>query len=232
MNRVMALLLLLLVLLGEGTARAQDEEKVAPLLESYWGTEVEVVQPRKVETARTVEIVGLVGVIPNDAFLVYVPVGVRVAYHVGARWALEASTEYNLSVDTGLRSYLEQSDAELRARIRDRQQVRINAGALWSPVYGKVAMGRRVVRFDGYLMGGAGIVRTGEEKTVDLAAAVRPDFHLGAGLRVFLGGRFVARLEYRQYMFLRPQDNLGRGGGVGFPSEIALCAGLLLGGRR
>jgi outer membrane beta-barrel protein len=221
-----------LLLLTAGTpAAAQDEESAAALADSIWKPPTEVVQSRRVEKARAVELVALFGVIPNDAFLVYLPVGLRAAYHFTERWALELSFEYNLSVDTGLRDFLQSNDAELRARIRDRQQLRAAASAVWSPLYGKLAAGHAILHFDGYLHGGAGILRLAAEPDVGQGASVRPDFHLGAGVRAFLGSRFVLRLELRQYLFARP-GAAGQSGGVGAASEVDLCAGVLLGGRR
>jgi outer membrane beta-barrel protein len=213
-------------------AGAQHEEEVAPLVDQLWARQTAVVQPRLFAKAGGVELVGLVGVIPNDPFVVYVPLGLRVAYHLTEQWALEASFAYNLQADTELRQYLEENDAQLRARIRDRQQLRAGASLVWSPIYGKLAVGGAVVHLDAHLLAGAGIVRTEEEPSVDLAAATRPDFHLGLGLRVFLARRWLLRLELRQYAFLRPTDRAGGGGGVGFPSEISLAAGVLLGGGR
>jgi len=230
--RTTSCVLLVLSLLGGRAARAQDEEAVAPLLRSYESPAVEVVQPRAVEKAGRMELVGLLGVMPNDAFLVYLPVGLRLARHFSERWAVELSAEYIFSFDSGLKRFLEENDAELRARIRDRQQLRFSASALWSPIYGKLAAFGGLLHLDGYLLAGAGVVRTTEEEAIRLDAAVRPDFHLGMGLRAFLGRRWVLRLEFRQHFFLHPEDESGRGGGLGYPSELALCSGLLWGGRR
>jgi outer membrane beta-barrel protein len=224
---------LLLTLVFPTLVLAQHEEEVAPLMAEYWARKAVAVQPRRHQKARALELVAHVGVIPNDAFLVYIPVGARVAYHLTESWALEASFGYNLQVDTGLRDYLEDNDAQLRARLRDRQQLSASAGLGWSPVYGKVALGAgTIVHFDGYLMAGGGIVRTEEEAAIELDAATRPDFFSGLGLRVFFGSRWLTRLEYRQHIFLRPTDNTGGGGGVGFPSEISVGVGVLLGGTR
>jgi outer membrane beta-barrel protein len=225
-------LLLLPILAVPRAALAQHEEEVAPLLESFWSREVRVVQPRRVEKAGALELSGSVGVIPNDAFLVYIPLGLRLAYHLTERWSLELGFEYNLQADTGLRDYLEENDAQLRARIRDRQQVRACLSAGWSPVYGKLAVGSSVVTFDGYLLGGAGLVSTEGDEAIDLPAAVRPDLHLGAGLRLFFGRRWLVRLELRQYLYLRPEDRSGKGGGVAPATEVALGGGVLLGGKR
>lgn len=208
---------------------AQHEDAAAPLADALWQPPAEVVQARRVEKRQAIELAALVGVIPNDAFLVYLPLGLRAAYHFTEHWAVELSFEVNLSVETGLREYLEQNDAELRVRLRDRQELRASGSAVWSPAYGKLAVGRAVLHFDGYLLGGAGVLRTAEAPEVAQPAAIRPDFHLGAGLRGLFGSRWVVRLELRQYLYLRAP---GGGGGLGAASEIALCAGALLGGRR
>jgi outer membrane beta-barrel protein len=216
----------------ESTVLAQDEERVAPLLEEIWRPPLEVVQPRAVSKARALELSVAVGVIPNDAFLVYVPIGLRIAYHLSERWALELGASYQLAADTGLRDFLEESDAQLRARLRERQQLRAGIGVLFAPAYGKISLGGAVLHFDGFLSGGAGVVRTGEEPELRLRAALRPDLHLGLGLRAFLGPRWLLRLELRQHLCFRPEDDAGRGGGLGFPTEISVALGVLLGGRR
>jgi outer membrane beta-barrel protein len=225
-------LLMLPLTLFPSSARGQDEERVAPQLEQFWTREVEAVQPLQVHKTRALELAVMVGVIPNDPYLFYIPLGLRAAFHLTERWAIEISFEGNLSVDTGLRRFLEENDAALRAQIRDRQQLRVGAGASLAPLYGKVAIGRRVIHFDGYLAAGAGVVRTAAEESIGLSAAIRPDFYLGTGLRVFVHGRWLLRLEGRQYLYLRPTDSSGRGGGVGFPLELAVLGGLLLGGHR
>lgn len=229
----MRLMVALVILSLSQSAHAEvDEERVAPLLEEVWKPPLEVVQPRAVSKARALELTASVGVIPNDAFLVYVPVGLRIAYHLSERWALELSGCYQPAASTGLREFLEESDVQLRATLRERQQLRASVGVLWAPAYGKLSLGGGVLHFDGFLSGGAGIVRTGEEPALRLRAAVRPDLHLGLGLRAFLGRRWLLRLELRQHLFVRPEDDAGRGGGLGFPTEIALGFGVLLGGQR
>jgi len=218
------------LLLMATPAMAQDEEQVAPLMDAFWVRRTVVVQPRLHPLARRFELVGMVGVIPNDPFVVYVPLSIRFGYHLTDHWGLELGFAYNLQIDTDLRDYLEANDAQLRARIRDRQQLRGGASLSYAPIYGKLAVGRHVIHLDGFVLGGAGVVRTEEVAQTNLAAATRPDFHLGLGIRLFLGRRWLLRLEFRQYLYLRPEDRDGGGGGLGFPSEISLGGGVLLGG--
>lgn len=222
---------LCLAMVLPGAALAQHEEQLAPLLAPYWARETVAVQPLAHPKARCFELTAHAGVIPNDPFVVYLPLGIRAGFHLSERWALEIGVSYNLQLDTDLLRYLEDNDAQLGVRARGRQQLRAAATMGWSPVYGKLALGSWILHMDLHLLAGGGIVRTGEAPEVDLGAATRPDFQLGLGMRFFLGGRWLLRLQYRQHLFLRPEDRRGGGGGVGFPSEIGLGVGILLGGR-
>jgi outer membrane beta-barrel protein len=62
-------------------------------------------------------------------------------------------------------------------------QYAVMANVQWSPVYGKIAVGNSILHFDGYLLGGAGVLGTETSATRGLNVAA----DLGAGLR------FVAR---------------------------------------
>jgi outer membrane beta-barrel protein len=54
----------------------------------------------------------------------------------------------------------------------------------WSPLYGKVAIFNSILHFDGYLVGGAGIVFTETTPADDaLRSGVKPAFDLGLGFR-------------------------------------------------
>jgi outer membrane beta-barrel protein len=231
MSRVSFFVMILGLLLAR-QAQAQDEETVADLLARYRARRIEVVAPRELTKQRAVELEVLIGVIPNDAFLIYLPVGLRLGYHLTERWSVELSGEYYVSFDTGLRTFLEENDAALKARLRDRQQLQLTVGGGWAPVYGKLALGEHVLHLDGYLAVGGGLVHTAEEKTLGQTAAFCPDFYAAAGIRLMLSRRWMMRWEYRQHVFLRPSSSSGQGGGVGFPAEIALLWGVLLGGGR
>lgn len=54
----------------------------------------------------------------------------------------------------------------------------------WSPIYGKVAIFNSILHFDGYLLGGGGIVFTETSASTDVnRAGVKPAFDLGLGFR-------------------------------------------------
>ncbi len=54
----------------------------------------------------------------------------------------------------------------------------------WSPIYGKVAIFNSILHFDGYLLGGGGVVFTETSASTDPnRAGVKPAFDLGIGFR-------------------------------------------------
>jgi outer membrane beta-barrel protein len=66
-------------------------------------------------------------------------------------------------------------------------QYAVMANIQWSPVYGKISVGNSILHFDGYLLGGAGVVGTESSATRGLNVAA----DLGAGLR-FVAKDFLA----------------------------------------
>lgn len=193
---------------------------------------IEVVAHKLYPKERRFEVGLLAGVIPNDAFFRYFPLGLRLSHHFGERIAAELQFSYLLSTDTELRSFLQENDADLDARSRDRQQLRVDASANWSPLYGKFAAGKRIFHLEGYLLAGGGIVRTfvDPDRESLKKSSIAPEGAFGLGLRVFLSKRISLRLEYRQYVYLRPTPASGVDAGLGTPSELTLGASALLGG--
>ena len=66
-----------LTLLQSTPTLAQHEEELAPVVERYWTRGAAAVQPRRFTKRRAFEIAGHVGIIPNDAFVIYFPLGLR-----------------------------------------------------------------------------------------------------------------------------------------------------------
>jgi outer membrane beta-barrel protein len=192
--------------------------------------QVGVVQKRKYPKARAFELAAYAGVIPNDAFVVHLPIGARFTHHLSERFAWEASASFTLDVDTALRSFLMDEDANLSAQVRDRQRARFDAGILWSPLYGKLAwLNSSVIYVDVFASAGGGAVYTAADD-IGRDASVRPELYLGLGMRVFLSRALSLRLEYRQLAYLRVDDPSGESGGLATPSELSIGVGWLFGG--
>jgi outer membrane beta-barrel protein len=201
-------------------------------IDRYWAVRraVSVVQRRLYPKAGKAEIEIGTGMIANDAFLLYLPLVARIGYHISEHWGLEASFEYNFAIDSKLRDFLQSHDAAIQATLRDRQQLRFALDAVWSPLYGKLALGRRhAIHFDVYFVAGIGAVRTTAVPEIGLAAAIGPEGNIGAGVKVFLTRFLALRFEYHQYLFKHPEDQAGEGGEMAFPSEFGLGVSFLFG---
>lgn len=207
-------------------ARAQHEEQVAAAALPYATRQVHVVQPRAVPKKHALELAATAGVIPTDPLRVYFPLGVRAAFHLGEVWAIEASFAYLLAAQTSLAEELSAAGADPRAWQREPLQLRADAALRVAPLYGKLLAGSSVLHVELYALAGAGIVRTLGAPALDQRAALRPVGLLAGGLGFLFGRRWVVRLEYRQAMVARPSGSLG------WPGEIGLAGGVLLGGRR
>ncbi|MEO1273588.1 MAG: outer membrane beta-barrel domain-containing protein [Myxococcota bacterium] len=201
----------------------------------YWGgrRDVSVVQKRLFTKDGRLEVTAYSGVVPNDPFLTYLPVGARIGYYFVESIGVEVSGSFSggsLQLDSGLADDL-RNDEDINANVTllDRQQYRVNAAVSWSPFYGKFALlDSRLSNFDIYLVGGLGLVvtespdvnaDTGREETeVD----PKPEGVLGIGMRFFVNEYLSLRLDYRQGIFEKV------GGGVSTPSEISLGVSFFL----
>ena len=202
-------------------------------LEKKWGRTraVQVVVDRLYPKASRFELDVFFGVLPNDAFLLYLTPGLRMAWHFDEHWALELGGAYSLGVDTGLRKQLEQGDALIQARLRDQVIARFGLAVVWSPFYGKFAMlNKKVAHFDMFLLFEAGGVYVQGEDSLGLKGGVWPEVGLGLGIRFFLSKRVSLRFEFRQRLAVR--EGLGDDSiRLAFPSEISLGLAFVLGGK-
>jgi len=202
-------------------------------LEKKWGRTraVQVVVDRLYPKASRFELDVFFGILPNDAFLMYLTPGLRMAWHFNEQWALELGGAYSLGVDTGLRKHLEEDDALIQARTRDQVMARFGLAAVWSPIYGKFAwLNSKVAHFDLYFLFEAGGVYTQGEESLGLEGGVWPEVGLGLGMRFFLSQRVSLRFEFRQRLAVR--EGLGDDAiRLAYPSEISLGLAFVLGGK-
>ena len=147
----------------------------------FWATVrgIETVHPRAILKEGRIGLTGYVGVIPNNVFAQYFPIGLRLNYFILENLGLELSGNYSCGFgkseaeketgfrqcgrDTGLRRTL-QDDQGIGATsvlLGDEQLAHVNFGFNWSPVFGKTAWRNSSLKyFDFYLFGGVGWVLT------------------------------------------------------------------------
>ncbi len=213
---------------------AEEEEALDPNDPLYWAKlrKIETVQRREILKEGRVGITGYVGLIPNNIFEQYFPVGGRLNYFVLENLGLELSGSYALSSDTGLIDTLSdnQGVGATAVQLGDRQRGHVNMGVMWSPAFGKMAWRNKSLNyFDFYLLGGVGTVFKSTQSTIGSEEeTVRPAVEgtLGAGMFFFLGQRTALRLDFRQFIFTKVT------GGVANPSEVSLGFMFMPGGNK
>lgn len=212
-----------------GASEAQVEEELDPDDPNYWAKtrDIFTVQKRPFQKQGRFSATFYTGIIPNNIFERYFPAGVRLNYYILENIGLELSGSYAFKADTDLKATIkeDQGVGAQQVLIGDTQVSHSNFGVVWSPFYGKTAFYNTVLNyFDLYLMGGAGLVitETQTDFNADTSAEFKPEGVLGGGIAFYFGQNASLRVDYRQFVFQKHEDN---GGGVANPSEISLGFG-------
>lgn len=245
------LLLMVVMLLFSGTAFAEEEaakvddmetallvegdgggeEAVAEVLDAsdplYWSKMREVYTYQKLGHTKkgrfAIAIYG--GVIPNNAFEVYIPVGIRLNYYVLENLGIELASSYDIAIATTLEGVLsdKRGASAKGVLLGDSQVSHTNVGVVWSLLTGKSSwFDTAINNFDLYLFGGIGLVIAQTYRDFGVA---KPDTEfkvegaIGAGINYFIGDNLHLRLDYRQFVFKKVV------GGVANPSEISVAMG-------
>ncbi len=199
----------------------------------YWSEirEVQTVQRRPFQKVNRFALSAYGGVVPNNIFEKYIPVGLRLNYFILENIGLELAGSYAITSETSVEAILNESGSggggasASQVFIGDRQVGQINFGIVWSPFYGKTTIGDLDIGyFDFYLIGGAGVVLTQVENNTNPEGGpvqAKPEGVVGAGLSYYFLDNAAVRLDYRQFIFA----HAGNVGGVATPSEISIGAG-------
>lgn len=203
----------------------EDGEKLSKDDPMYWATVrgIQTIQKRGVQKDGRLSITAYGGIIPNNIFERYYPVGIRLSYYVLESLSAELSGSYAFGQRTDLEKYV-QDDQGIGADkdgilLGDVQLSHITFGVNYSLMFGKMAwLDDEIDYFDVYVFGGAGVVIKetkgdfGEDPTVSGAV----EGALGLGIQYFFNNDFALRLDYRQFIFQKAT------GGVANPSEFSL----------
>ncbi len=163
------------------------------------------------------------GMIPNNIFEQYFPIGLRLNYHVLENIGVELSTSFAFRRSTDLGDII-RDDSGIAARdllIGDTQRSHTTFGVTWSPIYGKFAYtDSGLFYFDIFFVGGAGVVVTQTESDFNapLDTTAKPEGVVGGGMAVYMGQHAGIRLDFRQFIFQKVEGI----GGAATPSEVSL----------
>ncbi|MBA2661252.1 MAG: outer membrane beta-barrel domain-containing protein [Bradymonadaceae bacterium] len=163
------------------------------------------------------------GLIPNNIFETYFPIGARLNYFILENIGVEFATAYAFKSTTSLKATIQDAKGvgAQEILIGDSQLMHTNFGIVWSPFYGKVAFyDRGPFYFDVFLVAGAGIVLTQTQKDFNAAfdTAIKPEGVLGGGMALYFGRHLGVRADFRQFVFEKVA------GGVANPSEVSVGA--------
>ncbi len=198
-----------------------DTSAVDEALDLYWAKKRKVVsihERRFLKQSRH-EFTLFGGVIPNDEFYTYIPLGGRYNYYFNEDIGAEVWGSYILKRNSDLKDFLEGDQFNNSFVVSIPQNLLWMAGVdvIWSPIHGKFAIFKtKLTHFDVHLAFGVGAIGTqvrqiGADKTkVDVSG------NLGLGFRFYLNDIVTLRFDYRQYFFS------AEGGGLSKPAEFTL----------
>lgn len=188
-------------------------------LDTYWGKkrDVKVIQKRMFMKDGRWEFTVNGGVIPNDDFYMYGPLGARISYFIDEDFAVEVNGAYILGSRSDLESFLEDQNL-LIVDLPQRLEWYAGATGIWSPIHGKFGIfTTKLTHFDLFLSFGAGVMGTKlysgseyKERAYDIQG------NLGLGFRFFVLDWLAVRIDYHHYLYQ------AAGGGVSYPAELSL----------
>ncbi len=169
------------------------------------------------------------GVIPNDEFNTYFPIGLKIDYYFLEDVSGEIAFGYFVQRKGKLKPTLEEGlqppISGIQVLVPQTLEYMLSFGALWVPFKGKIGTGSALMHFDLGLAFGAMTFGTKVEKegSSDVARRTFKDWggYVGATVRLFLNSFMALRLDYRHYLYPgRDADDNVRG--VSFPLELSL----------
>ncbi len=198
-------------------AKLQPDDKL------YWSTvrNIYTLQQRRFRKSHRFGVTVYGGLIPNNIFEQYVPVGLRLNYFILENIGIELAGSYNLKTKTGLENQIREENGigAGQVLIGDTQVSHTNFGIVWSPFYGKAAFyNSGLLHFDLFLFAGAGMViaETTPNFNAKAEREIKPEGALGGGIALYFSDHFAGRMDFRQFVFQKVV------GGVANPSEVSL----------
>ncbi len=208
-----------------------DQQGPDPDDPDYWAKvrKIHTVQKREYQKVGRLGVSAYTGIIPNNIFERYFPVGLRLNYYILENIGLELSGSRSFRAETSLEGVMDEAQGinSESVRVADTQFWHANFGLTWSPFYGKTSFYENSIGyFDMFLFGGMGMVvtKTPEVPNQPLSEVpynIKPEGVLGAGISFFLLDNAMIRADFRQFIFQKAGDV----GGVANPSEVSLGFG-------
>ena len=217
-------------MLAPAAAMAQDDVPSDPLdreFDLYWAEKREVrnIHKRLFLKESRHEFSLYFGVVPNDDFFTYLPLGLKYDYYFSEDFAIEVAGSYFFKFNRDLKDFLETeilTGGQIDVQLPQYLVWQAGAGVLWTPFHGKVGIfDTKLGHFDfGFFLGimalGTEVEKEGVSETegrVDVGGNV------GATVRFYVHDYIALRLDYRHYFYnARDADDNSRG--LSYPMEL------------
>jgi outer membrane beta-barrel protein len=217
-----------------GAASADDPNPVAESLANYWSGQrkMPVIAGDKLYvTAARVELGIFGGILPNDDFYNYFPLGARAAISFDGIWGIELAGSYTgVTSDAELTTFLVANGSGIRKDVDlgDKQLGRIDLMGTFSPLYGKWSFQTyKISHFDLFFSLGVGAVFTQAPDLVTDSNGIKEpkdtpvdrtafEGTFGVGFRFFLTDYMALRIDGRWFLYAAFDE------GVQIPAEITL----------
>ena len=206
---------------------ADEQQGPDPDDPDYWAKirEVQTVQKRSFQKVGRFAATAYAGIIPNNIFERYFPVGLRLNYFILENLGVEVAGSRTFQNRTPLRQVLREPSGinADTVKLADAQIWHTNVGLVWSPFYGKTAFyDNSIGYFDIYVFGGAGMAVTktqadANQKYSDIEPTLKPEGVIGGGMAFYFQSNAAIRVDFRQFLFQKVEQ----AGGVATPSEIS-----------
>lgn len=200
--------------------------KVDPSQE-HWGKNrrlIKVIEPRPFRKDTRHEFTLFFGIVPNDDFFLYMPVGLRWNYFFAEDFSMEVWGLYDITIQSSLKDFLEEKTKNaVLVEIPQTLVTMAGIDVTWSPLHGKLAMfGDTVSTFDFHIAFGAGFIGSEVVDAQTKQTSFKADVsgNLGLGVRMHLSEMLSFRVDYRQYFY--PSE----AGGLAYPMEFTVGVSL------
>jgi len=220
-TKILALIIGITVLAGGMSVTAASAgEPPSPAdkaFDMYWAKrrQIKVIQKRKYMKEGRWEFGFRAGIIPNDDFWLYFPVGIAGTYFVSEDVGVELEASYMLNKNSDLKKFLEGQGLDVT--LPQFLFARVTVNGLWSPFHGKIGLfTSKLFHFDFTLSFGGGAILTKVDNGNTLEMKTDVVANAGAGFRIWVSDNMAMQIGYRHYFY--PAE----GGGVSLPAEIGL----------
>jgi outer membrane beta-barrel protein len=215
----------------------EDTAKVDESFELFWAKRrnISAYENQKFKKDSHWEVTFNSGVVTNDDFYLFVPLGLSGTYFLTENLGVELEGTYFLTMTSDLATFLELGDVLGKLPRHEKLVFRATANVLWSPIHGKLGvLASKLFHYDIHFSAGFGAVGTtvmdldpaDESRLIAGAMKPTPAGQLGIGFRFWLNEDMAVRAGYRQYFNVSQLDDAG----ITMPAEVQIGFSYFTGG--